>query len=114
MSAGFKIAGEVFWGSNGAIEVYLDALASQAAAQFGSYDPIAVFFRSERDLFFTGAVTVLDPVLSSTLGRERFLRVLDGATEELLASDSLSEYGKSWAKAVVGNLRQRVLDGVCP
>jgi hypothetical protein len=38
MSAGFKVAGEVFWGTNGAVEACLEVLAAQAAVRFGRDD----------------------------------------------------------------------------
>ena len=31
MSAGFKVAGEVFWGTNGAVEAYVETMAAASA-----------------------------------------------------------------------------------
>lgn len=40
MSAGFKVVDEVFWGTNGAVEAYVEALAGQATTWLGSDYPI--------------------------------------------------------------------------
>ena len=49
MSAAFDFRDEVFWGSNGSIEVYLEALGDEAAARFGAADPLATFCRWKRE-----------------------------------------------------------------
>jgi hypothetical protein len=108
MSAGFEVDDEVFWGTNGAIETYLEALAAQATARFGPDDPLATFFREERDDFFGGKVVFLDEWLGDTTGRGRFLEVLDAATERLLEDGAFTEYGREWVASVVGQLRARV------
>ena len=41
MSAGFKVAGDVFWGTNGAVKAYVEAMAADAAARFGAGDRLA-------------------------------------------------------------------------
>jgi hypothetical protein len=55
MSAGFKVGDDVLWGTNGAVETYVESLAAQATAQFGPDDPLAAFFRHERESFFMGS-----------------------------------------------------------
>jgi hypothetical protein len=108
MSAGFKIADEVFWGTNGAVEAYVEALATQAAARFGPDDPLAAFFREERDGFFTGKVVSLDAWLADVAGRARFLAVLDAATEQLLHEGAFTEQGRAWVASEMARLRARV------
>src|ERR1700730_7253856 len=83
MSAGFKVADEVFWGTNGAVEAYAEALAAQATARLGPNDPLSVYFQEERDGFYGGKILFLDEWLADDAGRERFLGLLDAATEQL-------------------------------
>ena len=108
MSAGFSVGEEVFWGTNGAVEAYVEALAAQAAARLGPDAPLAVFFRGERDGFFMGKVVFLDTWLADGPSRERFLGLLDAATEQLLREDAFSEYGRKWVATVIARLRGRV------
>ena len=108
MSAGFRFANEVFWGTNGAVEAYVDALATQAAARFGLKDPLAVFFREEHEHFFMGSVVLLDQCLEEFVNRERFLEILDAATDQLLREGAFGEYGREWVASVVASLRTKV------
>jgi hypothetical protein len=108
MSAGFRVAGEVFWGTNGAVEAYLDALAAEAAAQYGATDPLAAFLRAEREPFWMGKVVDLDAALGDAAARGRFLAVLDAATEQLLAAGAFTDSGREWVAAVVGGLRRKI------
>lgn len=108
MSAGFKVAGEVFWGTNGAVEAYLEALTAQAVARFGPDDALAAFFRDEREGFFMGKVVFLDEILGGTGVRGRFVEVLDAATEQLLRDGTFTEYGQEWVRSVVAHLRSRI------
>jgi hypothetical protein len=108
MSAGFKVADEVFWGTNGAVEAYVEALATQAAARFGPDDALAAFFREERERFFTGKVVFLDELLAGPAVRGRFLEVLDAATEQLLQEGVFTEYGREWVESVMERLRGRI------
>ena len=108
MSAGFSVGDEVYWGTNGAVEAYVDALAAQAANRFGPDAPLAAFFRHERDEFFMGKVVFLEGWLADGPGRERFLGLLDAATEQLLREDAISEYGREWIASVVAKLRARI------
>jgi hypothetical protein len=108
MSAGFEVANKVFWGTNGAVEAYVESLAAHAAARFGLDDPLAAFFRDEREGFFMGAVVVLDKWLKDEAGRERFLEILDAATDQLLREGGFSEYGREWVVAVAAGLRAEI------
>ena len=108
MSAGFKVGDEVFWGTNGAVEAYVEALAAQAVAQLGPDDPLTRYFQEERDVFQSGWILYLDDWLADAAGRERFLRLLDAATEQLLKDDVFTEYGREWVATVVASLRARV------
>lgn len=108
MSAGFDIAGEVFWGTNGAVESYVEALAEQAASRFGPDDRLAIFFREERECFFTGKVVFLDKVLTDVESRRRLVEALDAATEQLLLREVFTAYGKAWVESTISQMRARV------
>lgn len=108
MSAGFKVAAEVFWGTNGAVEAYAEALAAQAAAQLGSDHPLAVHFQEERDGFYGGKILFLDEWLADAAGRKVFLGLLDAATGQLLRDGTFTEYGHEWVVTVVAAMRARI------
>lgn len=108
MSAGFKVGDEVFWGTNGAVEAYAEALAAQAAARLGPEAPLSVFFREERDGFYGGKVLFLDEWLTGAAGRGVFLELLDAATGQLLREGAFTEYGREWVASVVSGLRARI------
>jgi hypothetical protein len=112
VSAGFDIAGEVFWGTNGAVEAYLEALASEAAARQGVNGPLAAFFRAERNGFFPGKVVVLDGCLTTPADRERFAALLDAATERLTGERRFTDAGGRWVSTVIAALRARAISGV--
>jgi hypothetical protein len=111
MSAGFRVGGEVFWGTNGAVEAYLEALADLAAARLGLDDPLAAFLREERDVFQAGRVVPLDGWLAAPAGRALLEGLLDGAADRLLREGVFSEYGREWVATVVSALRARVAEG---
>lgn len=110
MSAGFDIAGEVFWGTNGAVESYVEALAEQSASRFGPDDRLAIFFREEQECFFMGKVVFLDEVLTTGESRSRLLEALDAATEQLLRREVFTEAGKAWVESTISQMRARVAD----
>lgn len=114
MSAGFEVAGEVFWGTNGAVEAYVEALAAEAAARLGPDDPLAVHLRAERDGFYGGKLLVLDDWLADAAGRERFVGLLDAATDRLARQGAFTEYGRAWVATAVAALRARVAGPVRP
>ena len=108
MSSGFRIAGEVFWGTNGAVEAFVDAIAEVAKRQYGPADSLANFFYRDSDDLFTGRIVDLDDALLDTASREHFLQVFDAATEQLLQSDILTESGKKWLSSTMSDLRNNV------
>jgi hypothetical protein len=108
MSAGFRIAGEVFWGTNGAVEAYVEVMAAEAANRFGPDDPLAAFLRNERNEFWGGKIISLDARLTDAGASARFLAVLEAATEHLLRVGAFTEYGREWVSSVIGQLRERI------
>ena len=112
MSAGFDFLGETFWGSNGSIESYLEALENQAAARFGTSDPLTEFFREEREGWFTGKVVFLDVILTDRARCEVFVQLLDAATKQLLAADAFSEFGQTWLEVTLERMRRMILEKV--
>ena len=112
MSAAFDFDGEVFWGTNGSVEAYLESLCKGAERTLGPSDPLAIFFRNELDGFFPGKVVFLDECLRDTEARRCFVRLLDEATAELLHSDAFTDLGRNWVETVIAGLRQKVLGAV--
>ncbi len=112
MSAGFSIREKVFWGTNGAVEAYVEAMAAEAAGKFGPDDPLTVFFHQEREQFFTGKVVFLDEWAMNVDSRQRLLELLDAATTRLLHSDTFTEYGREWVSVVIAELRASIQHSV--
>ena len=110
MSAGFKVSGEVFWGTNGAVEAFVEVMAALAANRFGPDDPLAMFLSSERDSFSMGKIVYLDGWLRDQPASNLFLGLLDTATEQLLRDGTFTEYGREWVAVVVTKLRARIAD----
>jgi hypothetical protein len=110
MSAGFKVHDEVFWGTNGAIEAYVQSLAAVAAGLFGPEDPLATFLHGELAGFFPGIVVVLDEHVGGRDACRRFLRALDESTRQLLAGDTFTDLGREWVGRVIAELRQKVVE----
>lgn len=109
MSAGFKVDGEVFWGTNGAVEAYVEAMGAIALELFGADDPMTAFFRDELEGIFPGRVVVLNECLDTRGKRTRLLRVLDDATHRILSSDTFTEHGRDWVATVVAELRSKLV-----
>ena len=111
MSAGFKVAGEVFWGTNGAVEAYVETMAVLAVSRYDTDDPLAAYLAEQRDSFSMGRVLYLDEWLANEASRGRFLELLDVATEQLLWEGAFTEYGREWVASVVTALRARIAAG---
>jgi hypothetical protein len=111
MSAGFKVAGDLFWGTNGAVEAYLETMAALAESRLGSDDPLAAYLAEQRDSFSSGRVLFLDEWLADAASRGRFLELLDATTEQLLREGAFSEYGREWVASVVAALGARIAAG---
>src|SRR5262249_51653630 len=108
MTAGFKVADQVYWGTNGAVEDYVEALAEQAAARFGARDPLAVFLHDEREGFHSGKVVYLDEWLTDDASRGRMIEILDAATDEILRYGTFTEIGREWIATVIAQLRTTI------
>jgi hypothetical protein len=108
VSAGFDFDGEVFWGTNGAIEAYVEVMGEVAARLYGADDPLATFLRDELEVFFQGKVVLLDACVESAEGRRRLLRVLDEATSQIVSGDTLTEYGRTWVATTISALRAKL------
>ncbi|VTT97998.1 unnamed protein product [Gemmataceae bacterium] len=108
MSAGFKFADVVFWGTNGAVEALLEALVAQAESRFGTNDHLTTFLRDERTGFFSGKVVCLDELLGNPVARQRFLSLLDDAPRELIRAGTLTEYGSAWLGTEIAGLRDHI------
>ena len=111
MSAGFNIDGKTFYGTNGAIESYIEAIAKHAEARFGVDDEIAVFFRDAKRGYFTGMIVFLDPLLRDSRVRTRFIGLLDAATEDLLRQELFTEMGRSWVSTRMAEFRRHLAAG---
>ncbi len=109
MGAGFDFAAQVHWGTNGAIEAYLEALAQIAAERFGADDRLAAAFGEERDGFFTGKVVFLDDILTEAGDQGRFIGLLDAATDKLLQEQVFTDHGREWVATVIRALRGRLV-----
>ncbi len=110
MSAGFKLDEQVFWGTNGAVEAYVESLGRQAGALLGSRHPMATFFEAELEGFFPGKIVFLDELLREPGDRQSLLGILDAATKELLGNSSFSEYGQNWVATTMAALRAQIAD----
>lgn len=109
MSAGFCVDDEVYWGTNGAVQAYVEALAAQAAVRFGAADPLVVFLRGELEGFFPGKVVFLDEWLGDDTRRRQFVEIVDAATDQLLGEGGFTEYGRAWVQEVmVSQFRARL------
>ena len=108
MSASFRFRDGDYPGSNGSIQLYLEAIGAAAAAQHGADDPLAAFCRWRHEAWFTGQVIVLDEVLTDPAACARFVAAFDAATERLIRDDEFSESGRAWIAAALGPLRARV------
>ena len=108
MSSGFRIEGEVFWGTNGAVEALVDAIAEVARRRFGPADSLANFFYRDSGDLFMGRIVDLDEAVIDIASRAHFLHLFDTATEQLLQSDIFSEYGRAWLSSTMRDLRDRV------
>jgi hypothetical protein len=110
MTAAFKFRDELFWGTNGAIEGYLEALADRAFGLFGPGDQQGEFFRYERESWSMGKLVALDELLTDRPACKKFLQILDASTEKILQDDVFTDLGKEWIRTTVSALRSRVAD----
>jgi hypothetical protein len=108
MSAGFKVAGELFWGTNGAVETYVETMGLLADSHYGAYDPLTVYLAEQRECFSAGLVLYLDEWLADIPDRIKFLELLDATTERLLGQGTFIDYGREWVTSVVVALRAKI------
>jgi hypothetical protein len=105
MGAGFKFDDRIFWGTNSAVEAYLEALAHLAAERFGPDDALAAFLRDEHDGFFTGKIVFLTGVLPDKPSRDKFLTIL-AAAEQLRGE--FTDHGRAWIDGEIRSLSERI------
>ena len=111
MSSAFHIGDDTFWGSNGAIDTYVEIMKDLAVAHFGTQDALAVHLTEVHEYFRTGArsrVVLLDNWLLDAESRDRFLWLLDTATELVLRQGTFTDAGREWIAMVVSKLRTRI------
>ena len=108
MSAGLSMDDEVFWGTNGAVEACVEALAVHAAARLGADDPLVAFLRDELQGFFPGKVVFLEEYVRDDARREQFVEILDAATDQLLRDGVFTDYGRNWVTSVVAQFRAKL------
>ncbi len=113
MSAGFKFDNDVHWGSNGAIEVCVEALYEQASVHLDADDAITQFLREQNEILQTGImgwIVFLDDILTDFDSRHRFLQLWDAAATQIKGSDNLTEHGFEWLEYTTENLKAAMLD----
>lgn len=111
MSSAFHIGDDSFWGSNGAIATYVEIMKDLAVAHFGAQDPLAAHLTQEHEYRRAGAsgmVVLLDGWLSDAESRDRFVWLLDTATDLILHQGTFTDSGREWIAMVVARLRARV------
>ena len=114
MGAGFRFAGRVHWGTNGAIETYLESSSRVAGDRLGPDDRLAAAFREERDGVQMGEVIDLDGILTEPGDPGQFVQLLDQATDRLLREQVLTEYGREWVATEIRALRDRLAEADPP
>jgi hypothetical protein len=111
MSSAFHIGDDTFWGSNGAIDTYLEIMKDLAVAHFGAQDPLAVHLTEVHESRRSSArsrVVLLDHWLLDTESRDRFLWLLDTATDVVLQQGTFTNAGREWIAMIVTKLRTRI------
>jgi len=107
LSAGFDFGGQVHWGTNGAIEAYLESMVRIGYERLGRTDPVPAALDDELVGFFPGKVILLDPILRTTSDREHFIQLLDAATLDL--EWSFTDLGRRWIATEIRELRARIV-----
>jgi hypothetical protein len=105
MSAGFDIYGKVYWGTNGAVEAYVQALATRAANTLGPDNPLATFLHQEHQGFFPGKIVFLDDWVKDASARQVLLALFDEATRDLLERKAFTDLGERWIATEIRDLR---------
>src|SRR5262249_11324650 len=108
VSAAIACGAELVWGSNGAIELYLEQLAAAAAVHGGPDDRLVRFFAFERAAFNMGAVVQLDTLLGDPAQRTHLLQVFDDATSRMRDCGELTEHGVQWLEAAAPQIRRLI------
>jgi hypothetical protein len=111
MSSAFHIGDETFWGSNGAIDTYLAVMKDLAVAHYGQQDPLAARLTDEHELRRSGGmgmIVLLDDWLLDAESRDRFLWLLDTATDQILRQGTFTDSGREWIAMVMAKLHARI------
>lgn len=113
MSAGFKFADCVYWGTMGVIETCVETLCQQSGEKFGFEDPFTGFFSEQRATFqtgMTGIVVYLDEILTDYDSRHRFIQLWDATERQIKGSDKLTEHGLKWLEYTTAELKAAILN----
>jgi len=112
VSAGFRYRDEVYWGTNGAVELSLETLRDLALDRHAGDPELARFFGDERESFFSGAVVELGPVTANAELRAKTARLFARAMAVLGAPEGgLTDYGRDWVASELARLERALLAG---
>jgi hypothetical protein len=108
VSAGFRYAGRVYWGTNGAIEVCIESMIA-AADEIEGAGRVKRFLEEWAAMFpLTGAVIELDEIAQGHDG-VALATLLANTLARLSGENSvLTAYGRQWAASVLGDLHAAV------
>src|SRR5262245_61475805 len=101
MSAAFSIRDRDYWGTNGAIETYLECMARLAVDTPGTDPVLTAWLAEEGEAFYGGYMVFLDQVLTNERLVFQFVELLDRATAEFLQGGEFTQVGKDWIRETI-------------